>query len=200
MAFNIADLFEHTADRLPDRLALIVGDDHLTYGELERGANQVAHRLAALGVGPGDHVGIYAYNCVPWVEAMLASFKLRAVPININFRYVEDELAYLLDNADCIAVVYDPEFADRLEAVRERVQQSAERDFGERLPDDHYMLYTGGTTGMPKGVVWRQEDVFMALGQGIDAVTGHKVSSDTELAETAVNGFPITSFMLPPLM
>ena len=218
MAFNIADLFEHTADRVPDRPALIVGDDHLTYSELEGRANQVAHRLASLGVGPGDHVGIYAYNCVPWVEAMLASFKLRAVPININFRYVEDELAYLLDNADCVAVVYDPQFADRLEAVRERVPgvkhvlpidetwaverdaQSADRDFGPRSPDDHYMLYTGGTTGMPKGVVWRQEDVFMALGQGIDAVTGHKVESDTELADAAVNGFPIISFMLPPLM
>src|SRR3954462_8148241 len=192
MAFNIADLFEHTADRVPDRPALIVGDDHLTYSELDARATQVAHRLASLGVGPGDHAGIYAYNCVPWVEAMLGSFKLRAVPININFRYVEDELAYLLDNADCVLVVYDPEFAARLEAVlpnipvvkhtialddtwdRERDTFSAERDFGERSSDDHYMLYTGGTTGMPKGVVWRQEDLFMALGQGLDAVTGHK--------------------------
>ena len=80
-------------------------------------------------------------------------------------------------------------------------RQSGERDFDGRSPDDHYMLYTGGTTGMPKGVVWRQEDVFMALGQGIDAITGHKVESDTELAEkAAANPFPIVSFMLPPLM
>jgi acyl-CoA synthetase (AMP-forming)/AMP-acid ligase II len=218
MAFNIADLFEHTADRVPDRPALIVGPDHLTYGELDRRATQVAHRFAALGVGQGDHVGIYAYNCAAWVESMLAAFKLRAVPININFRYVEDELAYLLDNADCVVVVYDPEFSARLEAVRpgipvvkhvvpiddtwdrERDAQSAERHFGERSPDDHYMLYTGGTTGMPKGVVWRQEDVFMALGQGIDAVTGHKVESDWELADAAALGFPLVSFMLPPLM
>src|SRR4051794_1997319 len=105
MAFNIADLFEHTADRVPDRPALIVGDDHLTYAELESRANQVAHRLASLGVGPGDHVGIYAYNCVPWVEAMLASFKLRAGPVNSNVRYVEGELACLLDNPACVAVV-----------------------------------------------------------------------------------------------
>src|SRR4051812_44956168 len=118
MAFNIADLFEHVADRVPDRPALIVGDDRLTFGELDRRANQVAHRFAALGVQAGEHVGIYAYNGLPWVEAMLAAFKLRAVPININFRYVEAELAYLLDNADCTIVVYDPEFADRLEAVR----------------------------------------------------------------------------------
>src|SRR3954471_13123611 len=219
MAFNIADLFEHVADRVPDRPALIIGDERLTFGELDRRATQVAHRFASLGLGPGDHVGIYAYNGMPWVEAMLAAFKLRAVPININFRYVEDELLYLLDNADCRIVVYDPEFASRLEAVtpripvvqhvlpidatwdRERDLQSAERDFGERSPDDHYMLYTGGTTGMPKGVVWRQEDVFMALGQGIDAVTGHKVESDTELAQQAADSpVPLVMFNLPPLM
>jgi acyl-CoA synthetase (AMP-forming)/AMP-acid ligase II len=219
MAYNIADLFEHVADRVPDRLALIVGDEHVTYGELDARANQVAHRFASLGVGPGDHIGIYGYNGTPWVEAMLAAFKLRAVPININFRYVEEELTYLLDNADCTVVVYDPEFSTRLEAVRPRlprlehavpidgtwatarVAHSAARDFDARSPDDHYMLYTGGTTGMPKGVVWRQEDVFMALGQGIDAITGHKVESDTELAaKAAANPFPIVSFMLPPLM
>jgi acyl-CoA synthetase (AMP-forming)/AMP-acid ligase II len=219
MAFNLADLFEHVADRVPDRLALIVRDEHLTFEALDTRANQVAHRLRSLGVGPGDHVGIYAYNGTPWVEAMLGAFKLRAVPININFRYVEEELAYLLDNADCTVVVYDPEFAARLDAVRPQLvklehalpiddtwakmrdAESAARDFGERSADDHYMLYTGGTTGMPKGVVWRQEDVFMALGQGIDAITGHKVDSDTELAEkAAANPFPIVSFMLPPLM
>src|SRR5580765_4091681 len=218
MAYNIADLFEHVADRVPERLALIVGREHLSFGELDRRANQVAHRFAALGVGPGDHIGIYGYNGTPWVEAMLAAFKLRAVPININFRYVEEELVYLLNNADCTLVAYDPEFSARLDAVRPQLQkvahsvpidnrwasareaESPARDFGERSPDDHYMLYTGGTTGMPKGVVWRQEDVFMALGQGIDAVTGHKVESDTELADAAVDGFPIISFMLPPLM
>jgi len=219
MAFNIADLYENIADRIPDRLALIVGKDRLSFGELDRRATQVAHRLASLGVGAGDHVGIYAYNGVPWVESMLGSFKLRAVPININFRYVEDELAYLLDNADAKVVVYDPEFEDRLSAVRaqlprvehvvaidatwnaKRDAQSDARSFGGRSADDHYMLYTGGTTGMPKGVVWRQEDVFMALGQGIDALTGHKVTSDTELAEKGLNNpFPINSFMLPPLM
>src|SRR3954451_13313096 len=118
MAFNIADLFEHVADRVPDRTALIIGDERLTFGELDRRATQVAHRFASLGLEPGEHVGIYAYNGLPWVEAMLAAFKLRAVPLNINFRYVEGELAYLPDNADCAIVVHDPEFAPRLEAVR----------------------------------------------------------------------------------
>src|SRR5262249_37599535 len=168
-AYNIADLFENVADRVPDRLALIVGDDHLTYSDLDRRANQVAHRFASLGVKAGDHIGIYAYHGPPWVEAMLGAFKVRAVPININFRYVEEELAYLLDNADCTVVAYDPEFGGRLDAVRpqlaqlehavpidktwakERDAESDARDFGERSSDDHYMLYTGGTTGVPNG-------------------------------------------------
>ena len=219
MAFNIADLFEHVADLVPDRPGLIVGDEHLTFAELDARATQVAHRLAALGVGVGDHIGIYAYNGVPWVETMLAAFKLRAVPININYRYVEDELLYLLDNADVKVVVHDPEFTARLEAVlpklgvveqvvtiddtwaRARDAESTARDFGARSPDDVYMLYTGGTTGLPKGVIWRQEDVFFALGQGIDALTGHRVTSDRELAEKGRdNPFPIVSFLLPPLM
>ncbi len=219
MAYNLADLFEHAADAVRDRVALIVGDEHVTFAELDARANQVAHRLAALGIAPGDHLGIYAYNGTPWVETMLAAFKLRAVPININYRYVEDELVYLLDNADVKLIAVDPEFGGRLDAVRphlplvehvvtiddtwavERAAHAAARDFGARSPDDVYMLYTGGTTGMPKGVVWRQEDVFFALGQGIDSLTGHRVTSDRELAEKGRNNpFPIITFLLPPLM
>ena len=71
-------------------------------------ANRVAHALADLGVQPGEHVGIYAQNCAEWIETMLGCFKLRAVPINVNFRYVEDELRYIFDNADLVGVVYDP--------------------------------------------------------------------------------------------
>ena len=153
---------------------------------------------------------------------MLAAFKLRAVPINVNYRYVEEELAYLLGNADCVAVVYDPEFADRLEAVDGRTARSCgtrsrsddglrrpplaaaspDRDFRPRSPDDHYVLYTGGTTGMPKGVVWRHEDVFMALGQGIDAVTGHQVTSRRRAGRRkgAASPVPLVLLVIPPLM
>ena len=220
MAFNIADLFERAADLLPDRMALICGDARRTYAELDERANRVANMLEALDVTAGEHVGIYAPNCIEWFETMLACFKLRAVPINVNFRYVEDELLYIFDNADLVAVVYDTSFTDRLEAIapklpklRHRIAIGEQFDtlvaaaatdrpcVGERSPDDLYVLYTGGTTGMPKGVMWRQEDVFMALGQGIDAVTGHKVTTDDELAKKgAANPFPVKMMMTPPLM
>jgi len=220
VAFNIADLYERSADLLGDREAFICGDARRTYAELDERANRVANALGELGIQAGEHVGIYAPNCVEWFETMLGCFKLRAVPINVNFRYVEDELRYIFDNADLVAVVYDTDFRDRLEAIapdlpklRHRVAIGEELDklmatasparpcVGERSPDDLYVLYTGGTTGMPKGVMWRQEDVFMALGQGIDATTGHKVTSDDELARKgAANPTPVRMLMTPPLM
>jgi acyl-CoA synthetase (AMP-forming)/AMP-acid ligase II len=247
VAYNIADLFEHAVDAVADRTALIAGDDSRTFAELEEGANRIAHHLAAHGVGPGDHVGIYGVNSLEWVEALVGAFKLRAVPINVNFRYVADELVYLFDNADLTALVVDREFAPRVAAVRDQVPglahvvhvdppagappaitgpppspdeidaavaalgsvpwadalagASPERDFGPRSPDDHYILYTGGTTGMPKGVMWRQEDVFFALGGGIDATTNEPVTSEHDLAEKArATETPIRSLCLPPLM
>jgi acyl-CoA synthetase (AMP-forming)/AMP-acid ligase II len=120
MAYNIADIFEHTVDAVPDRLALIDRDVRLTFAELDASANRIAHALAERGVGVGDHVGIYAQNSHEWIETMYGAFKIRAIPININFRYVEDELAYLLGNADCVACVFDRQYADRLAAVRDR--------------------------------------------------------------------------------
>jgi acyl-CoA synthetase (AMP-forming)/AMP-acid ligase II len=219
VAFNLADLFERVADAVPDRTALVVDDRRFSFSELDAYANQAAHVLADHGVKRGEHVGIYAYNSAEWVATMLGTYKLRAVPINVNFRYVEEELAYILGNADCVAVVYDTEFAARLDAVRAALPSlrdtlplgdafdaalgaaSAARDFGARSPDDHYVLYTGGTTGLPKGVVWRHEDVFMALGQGIDAVTGHRVATDRELAEKAAAApAPLVFCVIPPLM
>jgi acyl-CoA synthetase (AMP-forming)/AMP-acid ligase II len=234
MAFNIADLFEHAVDAVPDRTALIVDGERRSYAELERNANRLAHHLATHDVDVGDHVGIYGVNSLEWVEAMLAAFKLRAVPINVNYRYVEDELRYLFDNADVRAVVVDralaprlasirrdlcalrhivridgpgetrPDDVDGLDSVRYAVALAAgspERDFPPRSPDDHYVLYTGGTTGMPKGVVWRHEDVFMALGGGIDATTNEPVASEWALAERArATETPLRSLCMPPLM
>ncbi len=232
MEFNLADLFEHAADAFADREYLVADGDTRTYGEMEARANRLAHHLADQGVGPGDHVGIYAYNSVEWVETLWAVFKLRAVWININYRYVEGELAYLFGNADLKALVFAREFASRVGNVIDNLPLlqhsiviedgsdadladlsatpfedamaagSPERDFGPRSADDHYILYTGGTTGMPKGVVWRHEDVFMALGGGIDPYTSERVARPEQMVEKshAADGGQLTFFPIAPLM
>jgi acyl-CoA synthetase (AMP-forming)/AMP-acid ligase II len=191
--FNLADLFECVADRVPDRVALVAGDLRLTYRQLDDRSTRLAHGLAALGVTAGEHVGVYLYNSAEFLETMLACYKLRAAPVNVNYRYVSDELAYLLDDADLVAIVHHRELCGRLTAIEPRPavlrlvidvddgspdscgldyekvvsSGSARRDFGPRSGDDHYVLYTGGTTGQPKGVLWRQEDIFFAtLGGG----------------------------------
>ena len=120
MAWNIADLIEHVSDRVPDRVAIIVGDDSRTYREMEENANRLAHHLLAQGVGPGDHVGIYAFNSHEFVETILAAYKIRAVPINVNYRYVESELEYLYDNARAAAALVESTFLPRVAPLRAR--------------------------------------------------------------------------------
>ncbi|HTK14916.1 MAG TPA: acyl-CoA synthetase [Acidimicrobiia bacterium] len=184
MEFNIADLFECVADAVPAREAVVCGFERRTYADLDERATRLAHSLRAAGVGIGDHVGLYLRNSVAHVEAMLACYKARAVPINVNYRYVAEELRYLCDDADLVALFHDEDTAAHVDAVRpsplklivvagtaeyeELVRAgSAARDLGPRSPDDRYVLYTGGTTGRPKGVVWRQEDMFFGgLGSG----------------------------------
>src|SRR5260221_10098890 len=198
MEFNLADLFERVADTVPDRLALVAGDRRLTYAQLDERANRVAHSLVDAGARPGQHVGIHAYNGAPWVEAMLGCFKARLVPVNVNYRYVVEELRYLFDNADLVALIFEAEFGPHVASVlpgvpklRHLVQlddgtetvteglgaveyehalSTAEPTRDGLLPrssDDLYVLYTGGTTGMPKGVMWRAGDIFFsAVGGG----------------------------------
>jgi 3-oxocholest-4-en-26-oate---CoA ligase len=216
MHYNLADLWEKVADTVPDHEALVCSDRRLTYAEADERATRLAHQLAGQGIGAGDHVALYLYNGVEYVEGMLAAFKLRAVPINVNYRYVEEELRYLLDDSDAKAIVFHREFAPKLEAVRSRLPQlqafvvvedgsgaalgalpaveyeqaveeaAPERDFGERSPDDLYILYTGGTTGMPKGVMWRAEDIFFgALGGG---GIGNEITYPEEIADRAREG------------
>ena len=103
--FNLADLFEMVSDAVPDREALVCGQNRISFIELESRSNQLAHYLSQKGVTKGQHVGLYLYNCNEYIEAMLACFKIRAVPININYRYVESELAYIFDNAHLVACI-----------------------------------------------------------------------------------------------
>lgn len=232
MEFNAADLFEKVVDHVPDNEAIVIGDITLTYKQLDARANKVAHYLQSIGIGKGDHVGIYAYNCVEWVETLVACYKLCAVPINVNYRYVEEELHYLLDDADFVAIVFQSQFTPILAAIKDRLpklkhyiyldddsgvdasvlgavnynevvdQQTEERGFAERSGDDLYVLYTGGTTGMPKGVIWRQEDVIMALGGGIDIATKEPLASPEVMAARCAQegAMQLRSFQLAPLM
>ena len=229
MEFNLADLFEHSADQFPERECLVAEGARRTYAQMDARANQLAHFLLAQGVRPGEHVGIYAYNSVEWVEALWAIFKIRAVWININYRYVEDELRYLFGNADLVGLIYQREFAPRIRGVRDALpglrfslaiedasdadttgldsydyeqalsSGSPVRDFEKRSADDRYILYTGGTTGMPKGVVWRHEDVLMTLGGGIDVLTGNRAQRPEDMAERGRAGAQ-TMLPIAPLM
>lgn len=231
MEFNFADMFEAIVDVVPERNALVVGDTRRTFGELEERANRLAHHLQAAGVRSGEHVGIYAYNGVEWVEGLVALYKIRAVPVNINYRYVESELRYLCANADLVAIIAQYEFASRLAAIRDELPTlrhliisddgsgantegldfteyedaiaagGQERDFEVRSGDDIHIIYTGGTTGMPKGVMWRQEDIFFSLCGGIDAFSNEKMQRPEELSERAAASpagginFPIAPLM-----
>ena len=118
MEFNLADLWERVADAVPDQEAMVCGDRRLSYAAADERATRLAHHLAGLGIGVGDHVALYLYNGTEYLEAMVAAFKLRAVPINVNYRYGQEELRYLLDDADVKAVVFHREFAPTLEGVR----------------------------------------------------------------------------------
>ena len=200
MQYNIADLFESVADVVPDRTALVSGASRFTFAELDAVANRVAHAMRQRGVRAGQHVGLYLYNGEEYVIAMLAAFKLRAVPINVNYRYVADELRYLVHDADLVLLFAEADLADGVRGAlrgssavhtvvwtgadtaspapsagdhvasmhfaEARRHHDAGRDFEPRSADDLYIVYTGGTTGMPKGVMWRHGDIFFAGLQG----------------------------------
>jgi fatty-acyl-CoA synthase len=186
MIWHFADIFETVASLVPERIALIDADAKLSWAEYEDRAARLAGALVDAGIRPNSKVAIYGENSSAFLEAQFAIFKARGVPVNVNYRYVEDELHYLFDNADVEAVFFDARFAFRLEAVRERLPKLkffvriedgseeillgayeyesliAENEPLQRLEyseDDIYMVYTGGTTGMPKGVMYRHGDI-----------------------------------------
>ena len=192
MQLNLADLFESIVDVAGNHTAIVAGPRRLTYAELDARANQLAHWFSDQGLGRGDHIGVHLFNGAEFLEVVLAAFKLRAVPININYRYVAHELRYLFENAELRALVHQQAFTgmvseaiDGLPLLRTRVylpddsgaataasgsaafehamsSGSPARDFPPRASDDLFIIYTGGTTGMPRGVMWRHEDLFHA--------------------------------------
>jgi 3-oxocholest-4-en-26-oate---CoA ligase len=206
-AFNIADLFEIVADTVPDREAVVCGDRRLTYAELDGRATRLAHALVdELGIKAGDHVGLQLYDSPEHLEAMFACYKARAVPINVNWRYVADELRQVLEDAGAKALIHEPEMTPVMDPAVARGDQyeallakgNANREFPPRSGDDHYVLYTGGTTGTPKGVVWRQEDIFFAvLGGGNPAGPPIEKPEDIKLTPLNNRALRLRAF-LPP--
>jgi acyl-CoA synthetase (AMP-forming)/AMP-acid ligase II len=233
VALNIADLAEHAIDAVPDRVALICGDDQITYAELEEKANRFAHLLIERGVKKDEKVGLYCRNRIEIVIAMLGIVKAGAILVNVNYRYVEGELRYLFDNSDMVALVHEKQYSERVanvlpdtpdvktvlviddgSSVSEQTYQSyggvefyeaianssPERDFGERSADDIYLLYTGGTTGFPKGVMWRHEDIYRVLLGGTDFATGEFVADEYDHARQAAAGPPMIRYPIPPMI
>ncbi len=229
MELNIADLFEMVVDTVPEREALVCGNARYTYASLDREANRLAHFLADRGVKAGEHVGMYLYNGAEYLVAVLAAFKIRAVPVNVNYRYVEDELAYLLGDSDLVALFYQRELGSRVAGLRERVPKvrvlvevddtsaapgvlpeatpyaealaacSNKRGFAPRSGKDIYIIYTGGTTGMPKGVMWRHEDVFYAGLQGGNP-GGTPVARGEDLVDIVRGGMGLTVLPSAPFI
>jgi fatty-acyl-CoA synthase len=190
--WNFADVWEVIAEQIPDAPCQVQGDRRVSWGEFDRRANGVARTLLDRGAVEQDKVAQYLYNGPEYIESLFASFKAGLVPINTNYRYQDDELVYLWDNADCVAVVFHGAFTGTIERIRDRVPRvvtwlwvddgngpcpqwavpyedaaaaSSERAAGPWGRDgEHIMMtYTGGTTGMPKGVMWRQNDLFQTL-------------------------------------
>ncbi|HEX6421231.1 MAG TPA: acyl-CoA synthetase [Acidimicrobiales bacterium] len=190
--WNFADVWEVVAEQIPEAQALVHGEERRTWADLDRRADGVAATLLDRGAAEQDKVAQYLYNANEYLESMFAAFKAGLVPINTNYRYQDDELVYLWDNADCVAVVFHGTFTGTIERIRDRVprvatwlwvddgsgpcpdwavpyEQAAASRPGRavapwgRSGDQLLMTYTGGTTGMPKGVMWRQDDLFRTL-------------------------------------
>ncbi len=225
--WNLADIWEHNADRFPDALAQLQGERSSTWAQFDRRADGIAATLLAAGVRQQDKVAHYLYNAPEYLESMFGLFKAGLVPVNTNYRYTDDELAYLWGNADAVAVIFHGTFGHRCEAMRSRVPtvrtwiwvddgtepcpdwaipyETAAAAATERIvppwgrsPDDLYILYTGGTTGMPKGVMWRQDDLVGSLDapskQPLPAVPGWD-AFDARIAKPGPRNLPAAPLM-----
>jgi len=240
--FTVPAVLDAVAAEIGDRVLLTQGDRRYTYAEVVERSNRLASYLHSRGLGchtprqalaghdvGQDLLGIYAYNGNEFVESLLGSFRARVAPFNVNYRYVKNELQYLLADSGATALVYHATFAPRVADVlphlpRLRVLIQIADDSGNDLvhgavayeaalaaaapkpppvepsPDDLYVLYTGGTTGMPKGVLWRQHDIFMTSFGGRDLYSGKAAESYAEIAERAAAGTGTKVMVLPPLI
>jgi acyl-CoA synthetase (AMP-forming)/AMP-acid ligase II len=227
--WNFAEVWEVIAEQIPDAPAQVQGDRRSTWREFDERANGVAHALLAAGVVEQDKVAQYLYNGPEYLESVYGAWKAGLAPLNTNYRYADDELVYLWDNADAVAVVFHGSFVGTIERIRDRVPQvklwlwvddgsgpcpdwaspyeEAATGHPERVvppwgrSGDHlYMLYTGGTTGMPKGVMWRQDDLFRNLiGSAVDP-TVREGEPDLETVRARVTQPGMVGLPACPLM
>jgi 3-oxocholest-4-en-26-oate---CoA ligase len=243
VTFDLSSVFSTVVAAIPDHTALLWRDRRLTYAELDARVAGVAHYLTSVGLGcrteraaleghesGQDHIGLYLRNGNEYLEAMIGAYRSRVAPFNVSYRYVEEELLYLLNDSSASALVYNAEFAPRVAAIRDRLPhlkvliQVADHTGNELLPgavdyesivatpapaagmptptgDDLYVLYTGGTTGMPKGVLWRQHDIFISAMGGRPFGSSTALASYDEIAERAKAAAGAMSLlMLPPFM
>jgi len=240
MEFNLAEINEAIAAAAPDRECIVFRDRRITWEQFTDRTRRLANALAAHGLGcrqeraglqsfesGQDHLGLYLHNGNEYLEGMVGAYKARVAPFNVNYRYVENELIYLLNDADCRALIYHARFAPMLEKIRGELphlglliqvadesnhpllagaldyeallqQSPAERPHLHWSGDDLYILYTGGTTGFPKGVLWRQEDIFFAALGGAPLM-GPRFESVAAVAAASSTGGG-RSLPAPPFM
>jgi fatty-acyl-CoA synthase len=229
--WNLATCWEAIADAQPERVALAHGGQRVTWGAFDERASRLAGAFRSIGLGVDSKVALYLYNGNEYLEATAAAFKLRAAHVNVNYRYLEEELAYLLDNSDAEVLVFHGALGEQVAKVRERLPELravVQVDDGtdlidgalryeeliaahepleriERTGDELYILYTGGTTGMPKGVMWRNEDLYRALMPAVVSLVGQDAPDTpaghaTLAARVADTGLTPTHLPASPLM
>jgi acyl-CoA synthetase (AMP-forming)/AMP-acid ligase II len=216
--WNFADVYEVVARAVPEAPCQIHGERVVTWADFDRRCNGLARALIGAGLTHQSKVAAYLYNCPEFMETYVGAFKAGMAPVNTNYRYAADEIVYLFDNADAEAVVFHGEFAPLVEGIKDRLpkvrlwlvvddgnpvgdwatpyedaiaagtsDEPAQGPWG-RSGDDLLLLYTGGTTGMPKGVMWRQHDLFRVLGGGGNPILGVPAADDLDDLASRLTG------------
>jgi fatty-acyl-CoA synthase len=227
--WNFADAHELVARKVPDAPCQIQGDRVVTWAEFDRRANGLAQHLLDAGLQHQSKLAAYLYNGPEYLESYFGAFKAGMAPVNTNFRYGPEEIRYLFDNADAEAVVFHAEFTPLLEQIRPslpavktwlvvedgnpvpdwatRYEDVVAKGTSEpvkgpwgRSGDDLLLLYTGGTTGMPKGVMWRQDDLWNVLGGGGNALVGQPPAADLAEYESRLGAPGLRMLPACPLM